>query len=265
MSAVSKDLKNLVHCKKGEHTMKKHGTESETPSIGEKMQKLGSLAGFIVDFLATLLSENQVDFWLGHKTELKKKLREIFSITDEFYEIREEWQKFYLQFGWSIDFSLVVIPEKPKEGKYRLLFIAKGMILNFAFQICEKLFPSWKVYNDLDKEVPKNIRNTSNHYAVWVRDEVEPDQEFLGKSTRQVDLDMKKGITLLERIIFEIKYFTETGKHLDVKGVTFCSGSRYSAGDVPVAYLDDDGKFDVFYSGLGRSDSGCGVRSVVSL
>ncbi len=247
--------------------MKKHGTKSPTPSISGIMQKIGSLAGFIVDFLTTLLSETQIDYWLGHKTELKKKLREVFSITDEYANSREEWVKFYkTHFNWDVDFSGVIIPPMPTDGKkWRLLFLAKGMILNLAFQICEKLFPSWKYYGDLNKEISKNIRDTSSHYAVWVRDEIEPDTEFLGKSTREADPNMKIGITNLERIIFEIKYFSETGKHLDVKGITFCSASRDADGDVPGAYLDSDGGFKVSYDSLDNSDPEYGIRSVVSL
>jgi hypothetical protein len=230
------------------------------------MEQLGSLAGFIVDFLATVLNATAVTYWLGHKTELKKKLREVFSIADEFSEIREEWQKFYkTHFNWDVDFSQVLIPIKPVDGKWRLIFIPKGMTLNFAFKICEKLFSSWKYYDDLDKAISKNIRNTESHYAVWVRDEIEPDAEFLGKSTRETDPDMKVGVTLLERIIFEIKYFTETGKHLDIKGLTFCSGSRDSGGYVPGACLYYDGEFRVSYSGLGDSSSDYGIRSAVSL
>ena len=239
-----------------------NGKESQRPS----WEQLCSLAGFIVEFLATFFNASQVKYWLEHKTELKNKLREVFSIVDEHVSIREEWQKFYKNhFGWDIDFSQVIIPVMPTNGKWRLLFIPKGMTLNFAFKICEKLFASWKYCDDLDKAISKNIRNTSIHYAVWVRDEVEPDAETLGKSTRKADPDMKIGITLLERIIFEIKYFTETGNHLDVKGATFCSGSRNSGGDVPGACLSGYGRFRMYYSFLDDSDSGYGIRSAVSL
>jgi hypothetical protein len=245
--------------------MKKMGQISKNPSF-KYFEKLGLLAGFVIEFLAKVLNSTQVDYWLGHKTELRKKLRELFSITDEFSEIREEWQKFYkAHFNWDVDFSQVLIPIKPTDGKWRLLFIAKGMTLNFAFKTCEKLFTSWKYHDDLDKAISKNIRNTDSHYAIWVHDEIEPDTEFLGKSTRQADPDMKIGITLLERIIFEIKYFTETGKHLDVKGLTFCSGSRGSDGNVPFACLLTVVFFGVSYNSLDRSNSGFGIRSAVSL
>lgn len=234
-------------------------------TVFKRFEKLGLLAGFITEFLATIFSDDQIDYHLGHKTELKKKLREVFSITDEFQAIREEWQNFYKEkFNWTVDFSSIIIPAMPTNGKWRLIFIPKGMTMNLAFRIASGLFTSWRYADDLDSAVTKNIRNTENNYAIWVRDEVEPDQEFLGKNTRQADPDMKIGITLLERIIFEIKYFTETGNHLDVKGLTFCSGSRVAVGGVPVAYLDCGDGFCVYWSGLGFSGSKCGIRSAVS-
>jgi hypothetical protein len=244
-----------------------NGTNSQKPSFGQ----LGALAGFIVEFLASILNFSQVEYWLKHKSELKKKLREVFSIVDEFSEIREEWQKFYkTHFNWDVDFSQVIIPAMPTDGKWRLLFIPRGMALNLAFSICSKLFKSWKYCDNLDKAVSKNIRNPQSHYAVWVRDKVEPDVKFLGKSTRQADPDMKIGITFLERIIFEIKYFTETGNHLDVKGLTFCSGSRVFDGSVlggvPCACLMSDyGEFRASCNGLDGSGSKFGIRSAVSL
>ncbi|MEI7810494.1 MAG: hypothetical protein WCI41_02975 [bacterium] len=241
--------------------MPKNGTDSQRPSI----KQLGSLAGFIVEFLAGILNFSQVNYWLSHKDELKKKLRELFSITDEFSSIREEWQNFYqIHFGWDVDFSQVLISPRP-EGNWRLLFIPKGMTMDFAFKVCEKLFKSLKYSDDLDKQVSRNIRNTETSYAVWVRDEAEPDTEFLGKSTKKADPEMKIGITLLERIIFEIKYFSETRKHLDIKGLTFCSGSRGVGGIVPGACLYDDGEFRVYWLIVGNSNSSYGVRVAVSL
>jgi hypothetical protein len=175
-----------------------------------------------------------------------------------------DWQKFYKDhFGLDVDFSKVGIPKRPK-GNYRLLFIAKGMTMNVAFARCTELFPTWKYVDDLDAKITQNIRTASENYAVWVLDEVEPDKTYRGKSTKQVDPTMELGITVLERIIFEIKYFSETGKHLDVKGVTFCSGSRYAGGSVPSADWYD-GKFRIGWYYLGGSDSDYGIRSAVSL
>lgn len=177
-------------------------------------------------------------------------------------EIREEWKKFYqFEFGMEIDLSGIVIPERP-EGNYRLLFIEKDLTLNKVFDSWK--FPKWRYNDDLDKAVPTNKRTTAESYAIWVLAGDEPDAEFLGKSTKQADPSMKIGMTLLERMIFESAYFTETGKHLDVKGVTFCSGSRDSDDYVPGVYLGAHGEVRVDWCGLGTSSSDQGVRRVVS-
>ncbi len=47
------------------------------------------------------------------------------------------------------------------------------------------------------------------------------------------------GITLLERLLLELKYFLETGKHLDIQNATLCSGSRLDDGNVPYVGWDD--------------------------
>jgi hypothetical protein len=243
-----------------------NGEKSEMPSLYERMQKLGSLAGFIVDFFATLLSESQVDYWLGHKDELKKKLRELFSINDEYNDeyanVRADWQEFYKKFlGWDVDFSRVIIPQMQDVGKWRLLFIAKGLTMNRVYNAWT--FKKDKSYGDIDASVTKNMRTASESYAVWVKDEVEPDQEFLGKSTNQADPNMEIGITLLERMIFEAKYFSETGKHLDIKGATFCSGSRRSGGGVPGTLLDYYDEVFVGWSDLDLCGSKYGIRRAV--
>lgn len=242
---------------------KKHETQPEEVSL---LKKLISLAGYITECLASILSTNQIDFWYGNKKELKKKLREVFSIHDEYAVIRTEWEEFYKdQFNWTVDFLSVIIPPKPAEEGWRLLFIAKGMTMNLAFAIAIRLFKAWRYNDDLDKVILKNARTTNENYAVWVRDGVEPDAECLGKSARQADPDMKIGITVLERIMLEIKYFLETGNHLDYKGITFCSGSRVKDGRVPsCGWVPRSGGFEVGWCPLGISDSDCGVCVAVS-
>lgn len=234
-----------------------NGTNSSEKSL---FVKLGVIAGFIIETLAKILNEKQLDYWIQNKTQLKKKLNEVFSIIDEYLPEREDWQNFYKdQFGWEVDFSQIIIPIKPAFGNWRLIFIAKGMTMNFAFSQAP-----WRYDDDLDYQVPKNIRNTQNSYAIWVKDEVEPDAEFLGKSTKQADSDMKLGITVLEGIILEMKYYLETDKHLNIKGITLCSGSRLSDGGVPGMFWDSV-KFNVNRYLLDNSGSGCGIRLAVSL
>jgi len=54
-----------------------NGTDFQKPS----WKQLGSLAGFIMECLSSILSFKQVSYWLGHKSELKKKIQEVFGIS----------------------------------------------------------------------------------------------------------------------------------------------------------------------------------------
>jgi hypothetical protein len=127
---------------------------------------------------------------------------------------------------------------------------------------CKKLFPVWSYYSneELDKQFPIPQELTEREF----QDSVEPDKETLGMSSKEAEeKGFTNGITLRERIIMELEYFKKTGKNLDIKGLTFCSGSRCSDGDVPNAFLNNDGKFEVYCNGLDRSLSGYGIRSIV--
>ncbi len=227
------------------------------------------LAMFIATSIASLLNFEQLRYWQLHKREMKVKLQEalgqVFNIiVDEHESVRREWEKFYeKRLGWKVDFTHVFIPVKP-EGVWRLLIIAKGLT-------CDKVywawtFPKWKYMNgSIDESVPTNIRTASEHYAVWVRDGIEPDAEFLGKSTKEVDPTMEVGMTLLERMTFEGKYFDETGKHLDIVGATFCGGSRSTDGYVPSVRLSHEAQVDVHWCYLSSAHPRFGLRRAVSL
>ena len=146
-----------------------------------------------------------------------------------------EWQAFYQKhFNQEYDFSNIVIPEKPDKGRWRLLIIT-DITLETLYAKCKELFSSWRWTSDnLDKVVDWNERDAQKSaYAIWVRDEIEADEDLKNLSANNVK---KKGITtetLAERLIHELKFHDETGKHLDIKNVTLCTGSRYSDGSVP--------------------------------
>jgi hypothetical protein len=225
------------------------------------------LATFIAMFLADILSFEQLKYWQAHKSEMKKNLREAFKMPlDEFVEMCLDWQAFYKKrHSWDIDFSQVFIPPRPSPA-HRLIIVAKGMT-------ADKVYDAWpflKLKNPSYGEsfavsVPKNARtSTDGHYAIWVLDCVEPDTEFLGKSTQVADPEMKVQMTLTERLLLEDKYFDETGKHLDIRGGTLCGGSR-SAGDrVPYVDRDSDGWVGVRWFDLFDSLPGFGGRRAVS-
>jgi hypothetical protein len=127
------------------------------------------------------------------------------------------------------------------------------------------LFPCWKSYNQsLDEAIPTNDRNPQNGtYAIWMRDRVEADEELVNKSADDLKQEAIAGNTLLERLLLELKYFGETGKHLDINNVTACTGSRNSDGNVPNVYWNDD-KLRVNYNTSDNRNPNWRSREVVS-
>jgi len=151
-------------------------------------------------------------------------------------EILADWARFYKEvFCLDLDFSGVIIPER-KPGFDRLLVIAQGMTHQRLFDKCKELFPSWKYTNSNLDEIIKSDRTSQNgHYAIWVRDRVEADEENKNLSADQLKERGTPEITLEEREAYELKFFKETGDHLDKSNRTHCTGSRFSDGSVPHA------------------------------
>jgi hypothetical protein len=149
-----------------------------------------------------------------------------------------DWSKFYSKhFNIKVDFSEIKISEMPKEGKWRPLLIEKGLTNNKVYDASKRKFLCYNYAEDLDKSVKKNDRDPKNgNYAIWVRDVVGADGVHKNKSAKMLQEEKISGITLLERMILKLKYFTETGKHLDISNWTLCSGSRYSDGHVPIVF-----------------------------
>ena len=67
----------------------------------------------------------------------------------------------------------------------------------------------------------------------------------------------------MERLIFEMKYYDETGKHLDISNVTLCAGSRDSVGFVPHVNRHD-GKLRVDWYCPDDAHDGLRARVAVS-
>lgn len=100
---------------------------------------------------------------------------------------------------------------------------------------CKDTFGIWTSNEivDVDKNFPP-IKSTR-----YFDREVEPSK--LGKSPNEVDQE-GKGITLREYLILQLQYFRETGKHLDIKNWTWCSGSKFENDyGIRVVYADWSG------------------------
>jgi len=147
----------------------------------------------------------------------------------------KDWQNFYRDtFGVEVDFSELRLPEK-EEGFDRLIIVAQGMTPQRLYDKCKELFRCWKwADKNLDKIVNSERTAENGAYAVWFRDLVEADEDLKNLSADDLKAKDTPGITLEERLLMELKYFQETGKHLDIHNITLCADSRYSVGGVPV-------------------------------
>jgi hypothetical protein len=176
-----------------------------------------------------------------------------------------DWQKFYQdEFSLTTDLSAIRVPEA-RNGFGRTLYVAQGVTTQKVYDRCAELFPCWKYTNEsLDTAIPTNDRYPTNgSYAILVRDRVEADKEHQNKSAADIKAAGILGIIVLERLLLELKYFRETGKHLDIENVTACTGSRSSGGSVPG--VDWRGfKLRVGWSGAGYRHPRWRCREVVS-
>lgn len=138
--------------------------------------------------------------------------------------VLKEWEVFYFEvFGMRVDLSDFKVP-RPRSGFERLIVVAQGLTPQKIVETLKKYQVSvaqyWRNLNEL-----VSIRKTYKTYAVWVRDRREPDAELGGKNPEQLEVEGIKTTTLEESLLFHLKYFRETGHHLDVEHFNICAGS----------------------------------------
>lgn len=172
------------------------------------------------------------------------------------------WQDFYQKhFGIKIDkidLSNLKIPEK-KQGDFTWPIITIEQINEqMLYDKCQELFPCCKqMEKPLNKVLNPDITSKGTHLAFF-RDRIEADEELKNLSAEDLKEKNIQAITLKQRLVMEINYFTRTGNHLDVQNITLCAGSLCFDGLVPVVHWDDgkmrvDWDYSVSRSGHLRS------------
>lgn len=201
-----------------------------------KEKAAGSVpSGMLVDFIGKwgkgIITTKQVARFLQKENPFEEK------------HSLQKWIAFYKKHQKSLGLSNqvitglsgVVVPER-KNGFNLLVVIPQGLTENQAFTVCGNFFPR-KSYigNDLTTAVKgRNERESTQSYALWVRDRQEADEETKNLSANQIRERRVKTMTLLERIILELYYWEQTGNHMDVVNITLCAGSCGGVGSVPV-------------------------------
>lgn len=228
--------------------------------------QLNEIYSLLPKGVPTELSFEAANAIIGNKGAFIQKVASLFPDPATLTDQVKQWECFYREvFGIIADFSQVKLPPR-KEGFERLIVVAKGMTLNGIYETCVKRFKCWCYYDNLDASVTENDRdpNRDGTYAIWVRDVVEADKGLKNLSANDLKRQETKGVTLTERMLHELKYFLETGKHLDIENVTLCSGSRRSDGRVPGARWGDC-RFCIRWDDPGDAHARLRAREAVSL
>ncbi len=178
-----------------------------------------------------------------------------------------DFREMYRGLRWTWTESGLIIPQYQGGFDRLLVFADPTLTNNKEFDVCQASFPSWRYKEDLNSAVPadKDQRHSSRGpYAIWVRDSEDLDRDLIGLSADTILERGLKTLTLLERQLYELVYFRETGQHLDKRTWTLCSGSRDSGGDVPYAGWGYD-EFEVRWYNPGCGSPLVGARQAVSL
>lgn len=222
---------------------------------------IGDLPGKVLGLLADLCHKLQHGVITVRELELFLQRQNPFAITD----ICQEWQEFYRKyFRLAVDFSSLVIPDNPGDFD-RIIFIPQGLKINQVINAMRKRFKVWTYIENLDKDITVNVRTSDRSYAIRLRERVKADEELKNLSANQLQEQGVNAITLLERLIYELKYYDETGQHLDVNNLTLCAGSRFAHGQVPDVYwVALGGKLLVCWCDPGYANGGLRARQAVS-
>lgn len=226
------------------------------------------------EFIATVaqnmpeMSGDIMQGWIENPKALQKLLSGLcLSVNGSSAAVNPDWKKVYETLGMltEYDFEIANLVISEQDGLWTIPVI-KGVTCNKAVAGLKGMgVRVWTYKDDLDKDVTVNGRdpNRDGSYVVSFHNNVEADEENKDQSANQRREQGCKDITLLERMLLDLGYFLKTGKHLDIKNWTLCSGSRCSGGFVPCAHWGS-GSFEV---GWDHSDNRLGslrARSVVS-
>ena len=173
-----------------------------------------------------------------------------------------EWESFYRALGIHVNLSTLRIPPRP-DGAYRLLVVAPGLTIEGVLTECKKHFLTECSIDNLEQVIESTRVALSAPYAIWVRDTQEADPIHANKSYDDCQKEGVVGITLMERLLYELKYFLETGLHLDIQNITRCDGTLYRAQGVVVTTVCWDDKLRLLWAVSSDAFQNVRVREVV--
>jgi len=184
-------------------------------------------------------TEAMMRSWVENPKALQKALADAILPKEVIFD----WCAVYKTLGMEAEYreSELVAPVRPDLWP---IPVVKGITCNKVVAELRKLGVNVSLYaEDLDKDVTENDRDpVAGSYLVNFHANAEAEAwQGEPQSADMLRESGVKGITLLERLLLEVAYFMATGKHLDSKVWTLCTGSRNSVGGVPSVFFDPVG------------------------
>jgi hypothetical protein len=240
-----------------------HETAFERPAtLGQFKEIMATLVQTVPGDLSSYDAQRIVE----NKGWLVSEVKDLFTLRKL---LLDEWVQFYQEvFELEVNFSHLKIPKR-LPGFTRLLVVAKGLTLKRMLEVSKKHYrvddsPSGRYHYGDQETRGTHDRIPSEAYGVWVRDQVDPELKYKDFHPRLLKERGVRGISLLEHLLFHLKYFRETGQCLDSNKIgTLCFGSRDAYSCIPCvrAHTYQTGKFEL-YIHYGLSD--VSVREVVA-
>lgn len=220
-------------------------TRKEAMTAGEERE----IAIALIRAIPSNLSTDAAIRWSNSQDLLMRKVRAI--LLDDGARntklVLSEWELLYhTMFGLQKDFSRIEIPKQPR-GLNRLVIRAQEATESSVMAVSSHQFPLeyhplGEFGDDFDTAMRNNHRPKED-YAFWVRDVTEAEMPPVADME---ELPVPR-LTLLERMLLELKYFQETSSHLDTEKVTCCFGTEHSESKERPVVCFRQGKVQIFW------------------
>jgi hypothetical protein len=151
--------------------------------------------------------------------------------------VKTDWSNFYrdyFKFFTKHDFGYL----KDAEDGERHLIVHERLNLELLVSVMSQHFP---VNFNINKDIfSRNARSPFSSYSIVISDGHEADARCLNLSVNDLWYEKLIGLTLMERLLLELKHYAETGQHLDCKVATICSGSWTKEAEFPTVAWDSE-------------------------
>lgn len=201
-----------------------------------KKEMVGEVPGNVLGMMADLNLKLQQGSISAKQLEMFLKKQNPFAGLD-YSVILADWEKYFWKIhGLRTDFAGVLIPEADNNEFPWFVCRPENFFAERAFNGGKKLYPKWKwTDKSLDDVLDLSFGRDgqTSPYIVCVRANWEADEDMANISANGIAEKGINTICLTERLLLGDFLYWKYERHLDVKNITLCTGSRYDDGYVP--------------------------------